>query len=243
MSTSLKDIFRIKWINYRVFNTVYGFFRCNESILSSDVDSINTWNVIPEAVINLCLQFYCLGDDEFECWNIVGQHMKILGKNKHKLKKIQDDDGCDSYENTSYGLQTIKSTEKAIYKWILKIYKSKSFWAHIGITSNFECVNDSFAQRSGTYRPRYSLWTPKLLQMKDINSYSLISIELNLYQQTLKFYIDGKVLDWEDAKQYSFYDKSHAKIRVGDKINYKLAYSCYKKGQGLSIVGFQRIYN
>ena len=217
----------------RVFNTVHGYIRSNEPILLSN--TITALYVVPTEVIDLCLQFYSIGENEFECWNIPGQHMKIRGKYKQKLKKIEDHDGFDKYTNTSYGLQTINSMDKCIYTWTIKIYKSKSFWGHIGITDNFDCSSDSFAKYSG-----YSLWTPKLLQIPGIKSYSLITIELNLYERNVKFYVDGKLLNWKDAKLYSFYDESHENIEIGEDINYKLAFSCYKKGQVLSIIGFHR---
>ena len=187
---------------------VFGWIRLQQCLLPLDE---NTFYIIPDLVIYLCLQFYWIRG----CWDIPGSSIKIFGTISHYVIG-------SSWNNTSYGLLTIPSMNGGVYKWTLKIHYISKHLSIVGITSDLDCMKHSISR---TDKPHYILHSERAKRNGD---YSQVDVELDLNDKVIRFYIDGVVLR-----------KSCKKIRCDDNIKYKLAVSLFETGDKVSIINFE----
>ena len=108
-------------MNQKYYNTEYivsGFIREVQQIIKN--------NTIPSEICELCVKYYRIN----EWWDILGRHTTTT------LDDICLTKTNDGWDNTSYGRNVAPSIGNFIYKWSLKIVKTKSRAIYIGIASN-----------------------------------------------------------------------------------------------------------
>ena len=88
---------------------VFGYIRLHQKLLLPT--KYNIFKEIPSSIISICIFYYYI----YEEFEIAGKD--ILTSND-KLTIIKQK---DNWNNTTYGKMTIKSTDKCICKWKIKI--------------------------------------------------------------------------------------------------------------------------
>ena len=184
---------KLKGVDTKTKCLIYGYNRVIEKTLSH----CDLFQNVPILINSLCVLFYAIP----EYFNIAGSNCEISDD-----QKTINHSGCDDYENTSYGLMQISSTENIECEWTFKISrrpKEKSIsqiddrWGiSIGISSNDESDVDFAAYG------------------KNYGDGDVIQMILKMKKKEIDFFKNGR-----------YQGVAFKNIATGKKINYRLAIS------------------
>ena len=224
MSTDTLSLEKVKTIDQRTKDTVFGFIKQSQTLLPSNE---SYYNIVP-LICHIILLFYCkleiftvYDKDEFE----YNEYENILTKKRNKR--------C-----TAYGNIDIYGNNLFIYEWTFKILNSGGD-IYIGIDSSYKgCINSRFT--SGYNINKHYAYGAEgykydFIDNRDKYGYvfknnDIIKMILNIKQKTISFYhhkdigIAFENIDFTENKKYN------------------MAVSMYGKHDSVQLLDFQQIY-
>eukprot|EP01083_Nonionella_stella_P054763 144541_1 len=228
--------------------SVYGFIRKNSYCLLIQ-NNHNSFYIIPELVIFICLQYlYAI---EYFQFHQVGCR---LSKGLQSATSTSTHESTASW-NSCFGRRMIESTSNVTVTWDIKVKLSPanemdSNWYIIGITSN-PCDQTDIAFQRNTKDMNYAYYLQNnqafcKYESKEYGDFApfkscqevIVRMELNLKKQTLSFWLstDKKWL-WFDHKKYQ--GIMYQNIQRADMVQYTLAVSLYGSDATATIENFQ----
>ena len=211
-----------------------GYLREQQKLSSSEYDTYALFQNVPEEISILCALYYKL-TDYFE---IINASTTVSNENK-TINKI-----THGWKNTCYGT-LIPSTDKCIYKWWLKIPKTKKHFV-VGIASAPFMENELVDEIESSKFYMIAVYAATKLDHTDrsccnvfedktntsiLNNLEEIALELNLKRKQL-------ILHYADNKEKLL----HENIECGEDINYRLAISMLYKDIQISIQKFEQLF-